>query len=496
MAESVTNRVEELRPGPALTNPGLVPADGALDDPKDPAPEAPSGNGDDPAVLVHAAWHSVGWLFAANLVGVWLAILLLFPHADRWMGEWSYGRWMPVHLNWQLYGWMALPLVAWAMRIYGADRGPVAVWSRAALTLWSTALIVGAVSWLEGNSSGKLFLDWSGFARIFFSLAILFLWFVLAAGYGQAWRSAENRGIGARVVKLAGLAVLLLVPFVLYAASSPDVYPAVNPDSGGPTGASQLESTLIIVLILLLLPYGLTRRNQSGRRWIVISWAVLAAEALLCLALGRADVSHHRPVQFLSLAALLAWVPLAPAYFNGFEWPRNTRLWRIATLAWWALLVPTGWVMFLPGVLDRLKFTDGLVAHSILAMAGFASSLLVLILAVLLGEEGNAFNTRWAFIAWNGATLAYVVLFLGAGWYEGAHPEFTIVPGAARNTLYSVRLFLGIAMTAASAEWLWQVTQRLRRKNTSVPDARDFFLSRGWGATTLDVPPGQQGRRS
>src|SRR5579863_4407783 len=142
-----------------------------------PRASSPEGNPPHPArpdlaqegsVLAHTALHSVGWLFAANVIGIWLAILLLFPNAGRWLGEWSYGRWTPVHLNWQLYGWMALPLVAWAMRIYGADRGPVAVWSRAALTLWSAALIVGAVSWLEGNSSGKLFLDWSGFARIFF----------------------------------------------------------------------------------------------------------------------------------------------------------------------------------------------------------------------------------------------------------------------------------------------------------------------------------------
>src|SRR5215472_17979023 len=78
--------------------------------------EAPQAN-----VLTIAAWHSLGWLFASNLIGVWLAILLLFPNAGRFLGEWSYGRWTPVHLNFQLYGWIALPLVAWAMRIYGAD---------------------------------------------------------------------------------------------------------------------------------------------------------------------------------------------------------------------------------------------------------------------------------------------------------------------------------------------------------------------------------------
>src|SRR5580700_10530540 len=97
-------------------------------------------------VLTIAAWHSLAWLYVANLIGVWLAILLLYPAAGRLLGEWSYGRWTPVHLNFQLYGWMALPLVAWAIRIYHADRGYIAIWSRTALILWSLALTMGAVS--------------------------------------------------------------------------------------------------------------------------------------------------------------------------------------------------------------------------------------------------------------------------------------------------------------------------------------------------------------
>ena len=433
-----------------------------------------------PRVLLHAAWHSLGWLFAANLIGVWLAVCLLSPSAGAWLRDWSYGRWMPVHLNFQLYGWMALPLVAWAMRIYRADRGWIAVWSRAALTLWSLALTIGAFSWLQGSSSGKLFLDWSGFARIFFPLVILFLWCVLVVSYARAWREAANRALAVRMVKLFGLALLLLVPFVLYVASSPAIYPAVNPDTGGPTGASQLESTLMIVLILLLLPFGLTRRREDGRRWVVLSWVVLVMEAALCVALGRADVSHHRPVQYLSLGSLLVWVALVPAYFSAFAWSRATRLWRLATLAWWAVLVPTGWAFFLPGVLDRFKFTDGLVGHSILAMAGFVTSLLILILAVLLKDAAEVFNSRWAFLAWHGATLAYVVLFLFAGWREGVDPSFTIVPGAARNLLYVTRLLLGIAMTAASAEWLRQLTRRIRSSRSSVRENGKYSPSPAW----------------
>ena len=427
-----------------------------------------------PSPIAQAAWHSLAWLLAANLIGVWLAVCLLSPAAGAWLRDWSYGRWMAVHLNSQLYGWMALPLIAWAMRIYRADRDALAVWSRAALLLWSLALTIGSVSWLQGDSSGKLFLDWAGFARIFFSVTVLFLWFVLAAAFAFSWRDPGNRSVTVRAAKLTGLALLLLVPFVLYLASSPGVYPAVNPDTGGPTGASQLESTLVIVLILLLLPYGLVRRNRRPRRWIVTAWILLAAEAALCLALGRADVSHHRPAQFLSLASLLVWVPLIPAYFHAFDWPRHTRMWRFATFAWWALLVPTGWAFFLPGILDRLKFTDALVGHSILAMAGFVSSLLILMLGVLLKKRGDLFNSRWSFLAWHGSTLAYVLLFLVAGWREGADPAFTIVPGPARNILYVVRLILGTGMTLASAQWLRQLSARLHEPSTPISPPRSL----------------------
>lgn len=417
------------------------------------------------SVLAIAAWHSLAWLLVANLTGVWLAILLLYPAAGRWLGEWSYGRWTPVHLNFQLYGWMALPLVAWAIRIYHADRPAIAAWSRTALILWSLALTIGAVSWLNGNSSGKLFLDWTGYSRVLFPLAILFLWMVLAAGYNRAWRELENRSPLIRAAKLLGLAVLFFVPLVIYLASDPATYPAINPDTGGPTGASQLESTLAIVLILLLLPYGLTHRKTTGRKWIVSAWVVLAIEAMLCLALGRSDASHHLPVQFISLGSLLIWVPLVPAYFGAFAWSASTRLWRLAVIGYWALLVPTGWALFLPGVLDRLKFTDSLVGHSILAMAGFASSLLILILAILLDEDGQIFNARWPFFAWHVGTLGYVVLFFFTGWKEGGDPAFTIVPGPARNLIYAVRLALGIAMTAASAYWLVRITERIRSRS-------------------------------
>lgn len=113
---------------------------------------APSG------AVETAAWHGLVWLAVANIIGVWLAIVLLIPSAGGCLGEWTYGRWMPVHLNFQLYGWLNMPLVAWLLKLYRADQPPYARWSVAALWMWGLALILGAASWLSGHSTGKLFL--------------------------------------------------------------------------------------------------------------------------------------------------------------------------------------------------------------------------------------------------------------------------------------------------------------------------------------------------
>jgi cytochrome c oxidase cbb3-type subunit 1 len=415
-----------------------------------------------PNVFAAAAWHSLAWLVFANAVGVLLATLLVAPGINRVLGEWTYGRWMPVHIDVQLYGWCSLPLVAFLFKVYGADREGVAPWCRSTLWIWSSGLAAGALSWLTGNSSGKLFLDWVGYSRVLFPLALAGLWLLLGFALVRGWNLPANCNFPARLAKLAGLALLLAVPLVIYVAADPNLYPPINPDTGGPTGTSQLESALVIIAILLLLPFGLTSR-RSQRPWqITLAWSIFAAESLLCLALGRANASHHTPIQYISLGSLLVWLPITPIYYRAFKWRPNSRHWRIALLCWWSVLVPTGWCLFLPGVLDHFKFTDGLVAHSLMAMAGFASSLLIFVMVQLLGEDGWIFNTSWSFYLWQGSVLCYVVLMFAAGWREGYEPAFTSVPGMLRNAIYSTRLFLGVLMFAASVEWLVQATKLLR----------------------------------
>jgi cytochrome c oxidase cbb3-type subunit 1 len=198
---------------------------------------------------------------------------------------------------------------------------------------------------------------------------------------------------------------------------------------------------------------------------------VLIAESLLCISWGRADVSHRNPVQYLSLASLLVWLPLIPAYFAAFEWHINTRRWRLAFYYWWAALVVTGWIFFLPGVLDHFKFTDGLVGHSFVAMAGFTSSLLIFVMVQMLGEGGWIFNRTRSFHLWNFSVIGYVIVVTIAGWHEGFDPTFTIVPGTARNVLYVLRLVTGVLMLVASLDWFVDASTLLRESGSvSVPE--------------------------
>ncbi len=413
-----------------------------------------------PQGIAGAAWHSLLWLVIANCIGVLIATLLLFPGLNSSLGEWTYGRWIMVHMNLELYGWTALPLVGFLISIYGADRGHAADWCRPVLWVWSAALGVGALSWLSGHSSGKLFLDWSGYARVLFPASLLVLWLLLLASLIQ--NRIQRATNAAWAAKLLGMILLLAVPFLLYIAASPGNYPAVNPDTGGPTGTSQLESSLVIVAILLVLPFGLAPRKAGRAKAISAGWILLATEALLCASLSRADISHRLPAQYLSLGCLLIWLPLTPAYYAAFHWNSNTRLWRLAFLWWWAALVVTGWVFFLPGVLDHFKFTDGLVGHSFVAMAGFTSALIIFVMVQLLGDGGWIFNRARSFHLWNGSVIAYIVLMTIAGWREGLDPTFTIVPGTARNVLYALRLITGILMLLASLDWFFDASRLLR----------------------------------
>ncbi|HEX7861189.1 MAG TPA: hypothetical protein VF773_12725 [Verrucomicrobiae bacterium] len=377
-----------------------------------------------------------------NAVGLWLALLLLFPELNRFTGEVTYGRLIPVHLNLQLYGWTSLPLVAWLFHIYPSGLKADADLARGALLSWSATLVVAAFSWMLGQNSGKIFLEWKGFARVLFCFNLLALWCVLAVRF---WHSVRDRtkGYWIRVIGLIALAVV--VPTWFW-ASSPAVYPAVNPSTSGPTAGSLLGSTLSVVLVLLMAAplLGSGTAGTIGR----ICWSVLFIELCVFLVLGDGNKTHHSLVQIGLLAALLPWPALLLLYFREFQFQRQCYFWLKAAIAWFALLTLTGWISFLPEVLDRWKFTNALVAHSHLAMAGFVTCFNLFLLTSLGIRISSSSG-----IVWNIATFAYVVLMWAAGTLEAMSPGFTMLQSNLRTILFVGRALAGSAMFACSLLW-------------------------------------------
>lgn len=397
------------------------------------------------AAVRGAVRHSLFWLVAANAVGVWLATVLVWPAAGDLAAPLTYGRWMPLHLNWQLYGWCSLPLVAVLLHWCVDERHPGARGQvRVVLGAWSAALALGGLSWLAGRSSGKLFLDWHGAARGLLPVAMIGLWTLLAA---HTWWRRDTLGQAGLRLRGGLLVVLLVVPPVLFLASGRDNYPAVNPDSGGATGAALLGSTLGIVTLFGVLPVMLSLRRTGPVAWF---WVALVGSWAVFLGMEHGSVSHHRPGQIIGLGLLLAWVPLLIGYWLKFDWPPGARRWLRAVFAWWLLLVVTGWLTFLPGWSERLKFTNGLVAHAHLAMAGLVTG----VNAIILHTLGGGLVRRDAFWLWQAGCAAMVGLMLGLGWVEDEHAGDLFRGETWTQLIYGGRLVAGLAMTTASVLWL------------------------------------------
>ncbi len=397
----------------------------------------------DPSGLSTAVRHALGWLLFGNAVGIYLSVLLLDPGWQ--LGAWTYGRWVPVHLNVQLFGWTSLPLVAWLFSIYQVDRSRHAAWGSAAVWAWSAALAIGVLDWLGGQTSGKIFLDWKSGALWAFTAAQVILWAVLAAAWRE--RSAHWPQLR-RAATLAGLGGLALVPFSLVFAASPKVYPPIDQTTGGPTGSSLQGSALIVVGLMLLLPRVAALCKDSRRRpgiWIffVLSWIVFGVTE----AMGG---THHDPHQIFSMLFLLPWVWWLPRDWRRFEWPEGSVAWRGAMFGWWGMLVVTSLAMYRVGVLDRIKFTQALVAHSHMAMAGFTTSFCALLIVLVTRRR---MGPPSSVALWHGAAFAMVLVLAAMGWMEGAHPSWMLASPAWRELGLLVRTACGALMIGASLLW-------------------------------------------
>jgi cytochrome c oxidase cbb3-type subunit 1 len=412
-----------------------------------------------------AGVHALTWLATANAVGVLLALLLSWPRLGELLGPFGYGRWVPLHTDLQLYGWCSLPLVALLLRSYRPPQGECPG-GRLAVGAWSAALLVGSVSWLAGESSGKLFLEWSGVARLSMPLAMLLL--LGSLGLGQARRSRARRELDRRsarslsaawLLRPALLLCLATVPFVLYWAAGPSVYPPFNPDSGGATGSSLLGSSLGIVALLLLAPVlaGLEPRPGAlpTRARRAIPWVLVLHLAAFSVA-GHGQRSHHELAQQLALASLALWVPLVVGWLRGSAWPEGSRRWLAAAASWSGTLLLTSLVTFSPGVLERLKFTNALVGHAHLAMAGAITSFHgALLHAVHRGDRlAGVLRPRGPFVVWQIGCAAQVAALLALGVFEAADPGRLFRQDAVAAWCYDVRLLGGAAMLAASIVWL------------------------------------------
>jgi hypothetical protein len=87
--------------------------------------------------------------------------------------------------------------------------------------VWSTALGLGARAWLNRHSLGKLFLDWSEYARVLLALATL--WLVIACALCIVFYAASKPA--KQSAKIIGLILLLGVPAVFSVAASPNLHP-------------------------------------------------------------------------------------------------------------------------------------------------------------------------------------------------------------------------------------------------------------------------------
>lgn len=422
---------------------------------------------------------SLSWLLAANLVGTLLACLLLWPQLNSWIQPFTYGRWIPLHLDWQLYGWCSLPLLGiLCLRFLQHD---LKGYQKTVIcfTLWSAALLFAGSRWLSGDVSGKVFLNWNGTNGLIFALAQLAIWSYLAAGWLQQFKQRKelNEPLSSLIIKAIALLALLSVPYVLIQTSNPSVYPPVNPNSGGATGHSLLLSTLSLVFLMGILPgfiLKLNSPNPKKRKWSTyFFWSLFSLSLLIYLFIDHGNASNQAPNQIFGLGTLLIWPGLVHWLWGRYEWNASSKPWRWAFLFWWVLLTFDGWLIFLPGILSIVKFTNVLVGHSHLAMAGMVTALNVIIL-IELGKSHRVqslFSKRIPFLFWNVGCLIYVVSMTIQGWREGLSPSVLFSSDSATHLAFQIRLASGLLMVTANVIWLksWATQKLLVRSATIGP---------------------------
>jgi cytochrome c oxidase cbb3-type subunit 1 len=202
---------------------------------------------------------------------------------------------------------------------------------------------------------------------------------------------------------------------------------------------------------MLLLPRvaAVSRRQRKSRgiwMFFAVSWLVFGATEMI-------GGTHFDWLQIGAMLMLLPWAWWIPRDWAGFAWPEGAAVWRGAMLIWWGVLVVSGLLMYQPGVLDHLKFTQGLVAHTHLAMAGFTTSFCALLLVLITGRR---IGGTWSVALWHVAALGMIITLALMGWKEGDGPSWMLALPAWREWGLAVRAACGGLMLCVSVVWLME----------------------------------------
>ena len=380
------------------------------------------------------------WLLAGCVAGLVSAASLLAPYAGL-PALAGYGRLMIVHLDVQLYGWCFIPLLALVLsRIFPQDDAKGVSFS---ILVWSAVLFTGLLTWLGGGAAGKVFLDWRGASFA-----------ALAAGMTTIWATAaraafERRNQPGALLRFAGIATLGLGAIAFARSCNPAFLPPVNPDSGGATGHNLLASTLGFAVLTAGIARMLFPRTPLPRMEMWGTGAVFAGGLATYLVIRHGDVSHHGRDQVVGLAYTVFLGVALARFLRLFPWRSGTTCrWFVF---WWMLVATDGVLLFLPGVLERAKFSDALVGHAHWAMAGIVTSLNFLILENLPGS-GIRFGGITQCV-WNTTVLAMGAMLTYAG-FSSRPGDMPSADDRVRLAAYATRFVCGALMTGLVVFWL------------------------------------------
>ncbi len=407
------------------------------------------------------ALSSLFFLSAGNFCGLMLAILLTYPDLNTFIEPYTYGKLIPVHLNFQLYGWNSLPLMGIIYFLYLREEDWLKKTSLLPILIWSISLIFGAFSWLNGEISGKIFLEWKDFSEYLFLFNLIFLWLFLSIKF---CKETATKGLNLVHISKAVLLICLgFIPLIFYKAMDPHVFPPINKVSSGSTGSSLLLSTLVIVFIMLIFPL-ILQIEQKRKNAHIFPLYSLILHVLSCFFINLSDSSNYDIDQIIGLTSLVIWIPLLFRYYNSFQFRKPAFLWLLGALIWGTILVVSAVIMFLPKSLEMAKFSNILVAHVHLAMGGFVSALCMVILCSMPYGKGvgEILGHKNTYLIFQFGLLFYLISLLILGYLEHITSGVLYTyPGSPissyLNPAIFIRLTSGILLLIAPLIWLWRI---------------------------------------